>query len=413
MKMYKIKFCIKSAVKNICRYKRKSILSICICILIILLLNIYLENIRSNQNQLEALPEAVPVTACICNLNGTMDAGIYIKEEIIDALQYSSHVEDEVFTVQMKMGFGEFAEEDYAEHLHFFAVGVNDYEGVPGLQKEDIKMQEGTTIDFLSTHQKACLMEEDIMKEEGLHIGDEITITSYYFLYEREQPILIRPLSVDNFQIVGVTDLQHYTGELVPPNIIVPFEAVRDIFHEKEIKFTADSASFRVADPLNLNEFKTEMKELGMLPVLSAADYAYAGDALSVKDETFRLAAEQLQESLTLLYGMLPFIFLATGFTGYVTAYLLIQNRKAEYAIMRSVGNSSFDCFRVLFLENIILVFASVVIGSLVVHFMLTSTGLTIGLTTAGFSLFYLCGIAVALAMLGRLNVMTVLTQND
>lgn len=413
MKMYKMKFCMKSAIKNICRYKRKSILSICICIFVILLLNIYLENIRSNQNQLEALPDAVPVTACICNLNGTLDAGIYIKEEVIDALQHSPHVKDELFTVQMKMGFGEFPPGDYAEHLHYYAVGVNDYEGIPGLQKEEIKMQEGTSIDFLSTHQKACLMEEEIMEKNGLHIGDEITITSYYFFYEREQSILIKPLSVDNFQIVGATNLRHYTGALVPPDIIVPFETVRDIFHDNEITFTADSTSFRVADPFNLNEFKYEMRELSMLPVLSAADYAFAGDALSVKDETFRLAAEQIEESLTLLYGMLPFIFLATGFTGYVTAYLLIQNRKAEYAIMRSVGNSSFNCFRILFLENVILVFASVVIGGLAVGFLLKSGGFTIVLTTVGFSLCYLGGIAVALAMLGRLNVMTVLTQND
>ena len=42
--------------------------------------------------------------------------------------------EDQVFTVQLMTGFGEFSLEEWKANLHYFGAGINDIAGVPGLQ---------------------------------------------------------------------------------------------------------------------------------------------------------------------------------------------------------------------------------------------------------------------------------------
>jgi len=412
-KMYKVMFYFEAALLNSHRYKSKSILSIAICAFIVLLLNVYLGNIQSNQLQLKRLPDAIPVSAKVCNLNGSQDAGLNIKEEVITKIQESDYVKDAVFTIQLKMGIGEFAEEDYLEHLNLFAVGTNHYSGISGLKKEDITLRKNTELSFLSSRLKECLMDKRVMEQNDLKVGDTVILTTYYYFYEKYKPILIKPLQVDTYKIGGEINLLNYTGTLVPPSVIVPIETIQDAYHKAGLSFTADSASFYIKDPMKLNEFKEEMQELGMLSVIASAEYAYDGNALAVRDETFRLSAEKIEEGLALLYHMLPFVFLIVGCSGFVTAYLLIQNRRGEYAIMRALGNSSFGCFCIMFFENLLLILSGIALGSIVVHYQMQTDFLILMKTAGGFFVFYMLGIVIALWTAGRLSVMNALAKND
>ncbi|MDD3921845.1 MAG: hypothetical protein PHO41_11830, partial [Eubacteriales bacterium] len=97
-------FYIHTTARNIARQKYKSALSVFICIIIVLLLNIYIGNIDSVNSQLARLPEAIPVFAQVSNLSGTLDAGMAIKESVMDGLAASPYVKEPVFTVQLIMG---------------------------------------------------------------------------------------------------------------------------------------------------------------------------------------------------------------------------------------------------------------------------------------------------------------------
>lgn len=66
-------------IRNIYRNKYKSIITVIICTCLVLLLNVYLGNIESNERQLEELPEAVPVYCIVTSLNGNRQAGLAIK----------------------------------------------------------------------------------------------------------------------------------------------------------------------------------------------------------------------------------------------------------------------------------------------------------------------------------------------
>ncbi len=111
---------MRLAFRNLTRHYRKSILSAAIGILTVLLLVIYAGNIDSTRRQLTALPNAMEIRGAVSNLNGSQDFSLSISEERVEGIAACPEVEDQVFTVQLMAGFGEFTLEEWKENLHYF-----------------------------------------------------------------------------------------------------------------------------------------------------------------------------------------------------------------------------------------------------------------------------------------------------
>lgn len=75
------KLLCRLAGRNLIRHYAKSILSVMIGMLTIILLIIYAGNIASTNKQLLSLPEAMEVTGRISNLEGSQDTGLAILAE--------------------------------------------------------------------------------------------------------------------------------------------------------------------------------------------------------------------------------------------------------------------------------------------------------------------------------------------
>ena len=177
--------------------------------------------------------------------------------------------------------------------------------------------------------------------------------------------------------------------------------------------FFADSARFRVSQPLELNRFKEEMDKLGLMPVISQANSTQRGTSLTVNDETFIKAATRLKENITLQRMIMPFIILIVGLLGFVVSYLLLQSRRPEIAIMRSLGVSQRSCFVMLLFESAILELSGSLLG-VAAAMMLIDVDIVLGLAVViPFFAIYMAGTAVALILLGRFSVMQVLTALD
>ncbi len=407
-------FTLLTGIRNIKRQRSKSLISIVISIVMVVLLNVYIGSISSIKTQLANLPAAIPVTARISNLNGTMIAGIAIKNEVITEIRKSPYIKDPIFTIQLKIGFGEVTQEDIGTKLNQEGLGCNDIAGISGLKESELSWSAENT-DFFTSNRKECIVDKSVLEEKDLSLGDTVTLTTYYyhFLLNNTHEIIMEPLFVDDYKIVAAMDMQEYTGTTSPPSIILPFDTVEESFVSQGINFMPDSASFTVKNPFELNELKKEMKEMKLLNVSAESEFQYDGNALIINDNTFIESAERLEESLTLLSVGLPFIIVIVAFIGYISAYLMIQNRKGEYAIMRSVGAKHIESFRILFLENAMLQLCGSIVGSLFAFFVVVSNLWVIGLVIVMFLIFYLTGIAVALWSLGRISVMDVLTKHD
>ena len=199
-----------------------------------------------------------------------------------------------------------------------------------------------------------------------------------------------------------------------PPQVIVPLLWAREAFQEQNIPFVANAASFYIKNPLQINEFKREMKEeLHMLQINPASDYSYSGNALAVNDKTFLLSASRIQDNIGLLTAFLPFVLFVIVLIGYITSYLLIQNRRGQYATMRSLGVSSRLCFLILFMESLIVELIGGTIGIIISVLLTKQSGNILYLTFLIFIFCYISGTTVALYLLGRVSVMKALAQRD
>lgn len=412
---------LRRAVENGIRYKKKTILNLMICMITVILLNAYMGNIAGVDKQMAELPEVLPVKGSVYNLKGTLATGLKIQERYVDGILNSEYVSNPVFSIQLRMGKGRIEGDDYLDRLPYYAVGINDAAAVPGFLESEITFagkSRGLSEDmdaqtFFSSEERICVIDEEIAGGQGIVPGQTVTLSAYYTNFRQDYSVVLEPLDIGEYTVVGLMSIENYTGTDMKPNIIIPFETARNIFYENEIEFYASSASFLLKDPYEVNGFKEEMKELQFLEVLPGAKPWYDGYGLSIRDETFIQAAEQLIRNKNLLMGMLPFLGIVVLCIGYVTASLLIKGRKAEYAIMRSLGQEHGSCFMTICLEYALTALAGCVLGSILGAVFLKGETVLLLVVTGAFMICYFLGEAAALWPLKRLSVMMVLSRND
>ena len=404
-------FYIRTAITNIIRYHKKSIINLLICTVVVVLLNLFLGSLESNKKQLAALPEVIPITAQISNLNGTLQTGLAIRDEKVDYLLQSEYIADPAFSIVLTATSGELPEGKIRALTSEDAIGITRLEAISGITEQNVTLAPEASLDFLQTDAPTCLVEQSFLDQNHWQIGQTITLTIYYDYLDKYSEYMTQQLGVEDFYIAG--SILSTEGEYVP-NIVVPFRWAREAFRKLNIPFVANAASFRVNNPLHINEFKKAMKEeLHMLEINPMSDYAYAGNALAVNDETFILSASSIQDNIGLLTGFLPFILIIVVFIGYITSYLLIQNRRGQYATMRSLGVSSRSCFFTLFMESIMVELTGGILGTMLSVLLTRQLGLLQLITFFIFMFCYICGTTVALYMLGRISVMKALAQRD
>ena len=404
-------FYIRTAITNLKRYHQKSIINLLICIVVVVLLNLFMGSLESNKRQLNALPEVIPIYAQISNFNGTLQTGLVIREEKLDQLLQSEYIADPAITVVLSAGVNEHLEDKSGSRANIDAAGITRLEAISGVTKNDVTLAPDSSIDFLQSDATSCIVEESFLEQNNWQLGQTITITMNYDYLDRNAKFMMQELGVDEFFIAG--SVKSTEGEYVP-SIIIPFKWVRAAFTRLSLPFVANAASFYIKNPLQLNEFKKEMKdELKFLEINPMTDYAFAGNALAVNDETFILSASRIQDNISLLNGFLPFIFIIVIFIGYITSYLLIQNRRGQYATMRSLGVSSRSCFFILCTESIMVELTGGILGTILSILLTRQFGIMQLYTFLLFMFCYICGTTAALYQLGRISVMKALAQKD
>ena len=411
----KMNFFMRQTARNIVRHRKKSILHILIGVMTVLILDVYAGNMDSTKRQLADLPNVLEVTGRISTLNGSQREGMTIREDRVMGVRESAYVKDPVFTVRLKFGFGAFTVEEYKENLNHYGLGMNAPEGVSGMKREEITWLDGVDESILETAEKVCILDADLLEKKGLHLGDEVMLTIFYYRYAIEgSEVFIEPLITDTCKVVGSMQIGEYKGNWVPPEVILPLDYMREAYHSQGIAFYADSGSFTVKDPFQLNALKAQMHdEVKFLSVITRAKHRTDGNALTIMDEAFIRSAQTLSRTLALLRGMLPFLAAIVIFIGYLCSYLSLQSRREEYALLRSLGTGRRRSFFLLFGETVLVEAFACILGSLLAAVFLRPAAGVLALSGAAFFLAFLAGAAMAILLLHRLSVMELLTKRD
>ncbi len=398
------------------RHKIKGAATILMDILVVLLLHTYLSNIANNQEQLLKLPEALPIHAYLTCPDGTSQAGLFIREEVAEALLSSVHVKDLKLTTRLKAGLKK-ADEEKEENTDLFLEGINCL-AAGGLTDESVVWNAGEDSSFLQGNEAKCIVSAELFKENGWRLGEKITLCQYYYEREDERYLSVRlePLETTEYEIAGYADFKNAGVDMLTDSldVLLPLQTVREIYKNKKISFFADSASFDVADALKLNEFKQEMKDLSLISMSPfSEDHSMNGRALNVDDSTFIHMATHLRRVIDAVETFFPFLLALIVCVGYLVTLLMLQSRKKEMALLRSLGLSRRKCFQVFFTEQLILVLAGVVVGSVLSVLLQGNYGGSSALTGCLVGIFYMLGNSLALWKLMKVSVMEALFQAE
>ncbi len=395
-------FYVRTAWKNVRRYRYKSILTLLICAAAVILLDVYIGSLEKSREQLFDLRDKIPVEGIIMNLSGGREAGLFIKESYYEAVMNSSMVKEPKFTLQL---LGQTGEEEVA------VMAANTWRAVPGLRAEDLPVPDT----FFASSENECLVTEAFLKDTQLKEGDAFSLPLQYYELNKENHLetYAKPLGETEFRIAGVIRPEGEEKEYFP-EILLPMETARGIYHSKEIPFYVDSGSFLVKDPRELNALKEEMDEAGFMELVPAAQPALEGYALILHDEKFIRATGSLEDGYQTMRLFFPAVCLVLAGAGFIAVYLLTGSRRQEYAVMRSMGVGRRGCLAIYLLEYGTVEALGGFAGSAAA--MVFVTGLTVGKMISCFLLFYLCffaGTVVSFLMLGRISVMRALAKAD
>ncbi len=397
------------------RHKVKSILTILMDVLVVMLLHTYMANITNNQEQLLSLPDAIPINAYLSNINGTYQAGLDIKDKVVQGLQDSEYVKDLKLSVQLKSGFEKVLPGDWT-HLNLFMMGINTIEVVNGREPLEVIWNMGEDSSVFEGTEAKCVVSRQLFEKKGWKLGDRIVLDQYHYYRGgiSNLELFMDPLETVTYEIAGYADMLNTKDTGYVPDILVPFQTVRDSFYRKGIPFYADSASFTVANSLELNEFKQEMKDLGLSGVSpTSTESSYDGKALSVNDSAFISSANHLRQMIDTVRAFFPFLLFLIVCVGYLITLLLLQSRKNEMALLRSIGLNRPQCFRVFFTEQLVLVITGVSVGSMLSVLLQGNYGASSVLTGCLVGICYMLGNSLALWKLLNVSVMEALFRAD
>lgn len=399
--------------KNIFRHSKKSLLSILISLLFILFLLMYFQNIEENESQLSKLGETIPVTARICNIDGSQEVGLQIEFGRLHKIQETKLVTDEVITIQTYANLE--AEDKQSQRPIIQFIGSNTLTAFTAFSSKDVTYLDGYDESFFKGEEASCIVRDTFLEKHKFNLGDELELVVYAPEYDSEggQTFIYEKLGVVKLRVVGSYCVKNRVPSDELPDVISPLNFVVNTYEGTDVNCYGSSGRFTLKDPLKINEFKSKMQEIGFKSVNMQVGFSRLGEALTMNDETFIQSATQLTESLTLLKSFATLIFIIVVSIGFITSYLLMQSRQHEFAIMHSLGTSKKRCFRIIFLESMILVLSGSLLGAAIAAFIVSIKVTLMGLILVAFVFFYMLGTTIALFLLNRFSVMAILSKTD
>ena len=329
----------------------------------------------------------------------------------MDGLEQSDQVKNLSYMAVMLAGEGDFKETEYSKYLNLYVVGANKAEAVGELSSDMIHMEAGSVDELLASDRMECIVNENVLKKRGWEIGDQITLKCYYYDPASEfNKIEIHSMG-GTVEVTIVGSMEDILGKTnaIATDVIIPAKTARNLFEQFGLKFFADTVTFHIKDPLNLNAFKADMQETGLMETSAEAMDSYTGCALTVRDASFIASASDLRHTIELMQSFFPAVCILVLLIGYVVSYLSSNSRRDEFALLRLQGVNKLKSSMLFLLEQMILVLIGNLIGDAVIA--LISPSLTTMAVVNGVLLAtYVIGAAAAYERMSKGSVVYLLS---
>ena len=394
--------------------KASGLLVIAFTAAVSLFLLLYPTFIESTRKELDHAYDSIDVTGWLINLKEYSDPTLYgvLWQEVLDTGIIGEH--DSYATLRAKVyekgdllekaqeknddallaALNALLEEEKASsrrgEVNFsYARGVNRMKAERELsrQQESILWADGMDESCLAGNGMICLLPEEL----GWLPGDKV-------------PVYVASMDVGS-HVTCLTVAGIYTNALSDNvEIVLPLATV-EAMSVNHWLFYVNSFNFTVSDNRQLPALKAKLIEMTLHGV------GELGVRVAIDDRILDGTVSPIQSNLALLEGLYRFFFIAVIAIGFFLCFLMARGRKAEFAVMRMLGESRLQVTMKALLEQASLCLAGILLGAMI--FLLVGRGAPDPATCGIILGCYTLGAALAVLLTIRVDVMDILRDKE
>ena len=247
------------------------------------------------------------------------------------------------------------------------------------------------------------------LEECGAAPGDEVVCTvqvDYNGYYRWEVPVVL--------QVVGSYVQQESKANIyvplscyVPQGLLTGDETVEDFW--KDVLFTFRTCRFSLSSARELDTVRERLRNNGFSAVGRISSNR---TTLVLRDAAFLKLREGMERNIAMGQVMSTVISMLIFLLGFIVSWLMTFSRKREFALMRGFGTRKRQVFASFFLEQAILSLVGCIAGCAAL-FRLYAGGAVQPLAVAAYLVCYLLGTAVSVLLIGKTNLMELLTVRE
>ena len=286
-------------------------------------------------------------------------------------------------------------EERKADRIGGRMMAYNSFEAADELMRirDDIKWLEDYDESCLEGEERICIIPESW----GYELGDTIPLLSIIMLDKSEVEGILR-----------VKVVATYPGKITSLGAAMPLKSMEQL--AEDATAAHKEAGNHYTWILNLEDVFFTVKDNQQLEEVKALLQKLRGkDMLSVRldDKTLKETVKPIESNLAQMEGSFVFFFVMIAAIGFFISFLLARGRKAEYAVMRLLGENGVQITLKALSEQFVLCFMGVTIGALIERNSFDAV------ICAVILLCYTVGAAAAVMLNIGVNVMDILRDKE
>ena len=174
-------------------------------------------------------------------------------------------------------------------------------------------------------------------------------------------------------------------------------------------RYTFRTCRFRISSANELDTIRQLLREQDFSAVRNATGNR---TTILLRDAAFLRLAENMERNIAMGKVMSTVISLLIVLLGFIISWLMIFSRRREFALMRGCGVQKRRIFASFFLEQAILSLAGCLVGCTVL-IRLYAGGAAQPLAAAAYLICYLLGATISIRMIGKTDLMELLTVRE
>ena len=245
-------------------------------------------------------------------------------------------------------------EERKADRIGGRMMAYNSFEAADELLRirNDINWLDGYEESCLAGEERICIIPESW----GYELGDTIPLLSIITLDKSEVEGIMR-----------VKVVATYPGKITSLSAAMPLKAMEQLAEDATAAhkqagnhytwiLNLKDVFFTVKDNQQLEEVKALLQKLRRNDMLQ----------IRLDDKTLKETVKPIESNLAQLEGSFVFFFVMIAAIGFFISFLLARGRKAEYAVMRLLGESGVRITLKALFEQFVLCLVGVTIGAVI-----------------------------------------------